>query len=267
MERVRWRGTWGVGDFMIALQTVHNYCYQHDTKVNLEMHWSTPEGHLETPEDPETIVERMEWIHPKFYRQEDVKITHVYNSTLFPTGNVNPDKTKKRFYFDSGQFADCDYAPKDWVFKKKEYKKLPKDSKRIVIWTPAYNTEPPRKWKRFLTNNDWWCIIKLLRREGWIVQELTYRTPIKEAYETIQNSDYVLCYDGMWHYIAGMFAKPMFIPSWEGITGFACPQVVCRPNKQHVMDFMNTFTKEGHKHMINKANKYKQQLGKIFDED
>ena len=268
MERVRWRGTWGVGDFMLALQVCHNYCYKNNTKVNLEMHWATPEGHLETPEDPETIVERMEWIHTKFHRQEDVTITHVYNSDLFPSSNTDGNKKKKRFYFDSGAFSDSDYGiKKDWVFKKEEYKPRKDSSKNIVIWTPTYNSEPPRKWKRFLTNDDWWCIIKLLRREGWIVQELTYRTPIKEAYETIQNADYVLCYDGMWHYIAGMFAKPIFIPSWEGISGFACPQVVCRPDKDSVMEFINTFTEKGRKHMINKANKYIRKLGKIFNED
>ncbi len=266
MEKVRWRGTWGVGDFMMALQTVHNYCYYNDTKVNLEMHWATPEGHLETPKDPETIVERMEWIHTKFHRQEDVTITHVYNSDLFPSSNTSRE-TKKRYYFESGKYTKKQNAPKGGVFKKREYRKPNPKGKNIVFWTPTYNSEPPRSWKRFLTNDDWWGIIKLLRREGWILQELTYRTPIKEAYEKIQNADYVLCYDGMWHYIAGQLGKPMFIPSWEEITGYACPQVVCRPNRDEAMQFITTFTEEGRHQMIEKAIHIKRKkLGRYFED-
>ena len=267
MEKGRWRGTWGVGDFMLALQVCHNYCYKNNTKVNLEMHWETKEGHLETPQDPETIVERMEWIHNKFYRQEDVTVTHVYESDLFLSGNVNPDKNKKRFYFESGAFDDEPAPPNDWVFKKEYYRPRDKGSgNKIVMWTPTYNTEPPRKWKRFLTNDDWHCIIKLLRREGWILDEITYRTPIEEAFTQIQNADYVFCYDGMWHYIAGMFATPIFIPSWEGISKYACPQAVLRPNRKYVMEFVESFTKEGHKHMRNKSDRYLARLGKFYED-
>ena len=265
MELVRWRGTWGVGDFMLALNVCHNYCYKNNLKVNLEMHWETEEGHLETPEDPETIVERMEWIHTKFYRQEDVTITHVYNSDVFVSGNVNPDKNKDRFYFDSGAFSDNPAPQKDWVFKKDLYK-VNKGSKRIVIWTPAYNSEAPRKWKRFLTKDDWSSIISLLRREGWILYELTYRTPIKEAFKHIQEAEYIFCYDGMWHYLAGNFATPIFIPSWEGITGYHCPHVVCRPNRRNVMEFVGKFTEEYHNHMRNKADKYLRILGEYFED-
>lgn len=267
MERVRWRGTWGMGDVIMALNVCHNYCYRNNTKVNLEMHWETKEGHLETPEDPETIVERMEWIHNKYHRQEDVTITHVYESDLFQKGNTNPDKQKKRFYFDSGAYDD-NPAPEenDWVFKKEEYRNHIK-TKKIVMWTPNYNSEAPRKWKRFLTNDDWHCIIKLLRREGWILVELTYRTPIRDVYKQIQDADYIFCYDGMWHYIARNFSTPIFIPSWEGITGYHCPQVVCRPNKEGVMKFVESFTEKGHLHMKEKANIYLRQLGELFNEN
>lgn len=266
MEKVRFRGTWGVGDFLWALDVCHNYCYENNTKINLEMHWETEEGHLETPDDPETIVERMTWIHTKFHRQEDVTVTHVYNSTLFVGGNTNPEKEKERFLFDSGAFKGKQCPPSNWVFKKDEYKHHIKTNK-IVIWTPTYNSEPPRKWKRFLTKDDWDAILSSLSAEGWITVELTYRTPIRDAYKQIQDADYVFCYDGMWHYIAKMFATPIFIPSWEGITGYHCPQVVCRPNKKHTMDFVDTFADKGRHWMDKKANDYLKELGKIFDED
>ncbi len=251
---------------MWALDVCHHYCYKNNTKVNLEMHWETEEGHLETPEDPETIVERMTWIHTKFHRQEDVTVTHVYNSNLFASGNVNPDKNKDRFQFESGAYKGRQCPEADWVFKKDEYRHHIK-TKKIVLWTPTYNSEPPRNWKRFLTKDDWSAILSSLSAEGWILVELTYRTPIRDAYKQIQDADYVFCYDGMWHYIAKMFATPIFIPSWEDITGYHCPQVVCRPNSKDTLEFVNTFGEKGKNHMDKKADRYLKKLGKLFDEN
>jgi len=266
MEKVRWRGTWGVGDAMLALNVCHKYCYDNNIKVNLEMHWEHGEDYLHSPDDPETIIERMEWLHTKYHRPEDVTVTHVYYSDLFQHGNVNPDKQKDRFYFDSGAYDSTGAPSNHWPFKKELYRNHIK-TKRIVIWTPTYNTEQPRLWKRFLTKDDWAYIISLLRREGWILVELTYRTPVKDAFEQIRKADYIFSYDGMWHYIAKNFSIPIFIPSWEGITGYACPQVVCRPDTEGVMEFVNTFTEEGRHHMDNKADKYLRELSKFYEEN
>lgn len=234
MEKVRWRGTWGVGDAMQALNCCHNYSFHNKKKVNLEMHWEHGEDYLHHPDDPETIIQRMEWIHNQYHRQDDVTLTHVYNSDLFEHGNVNPNNKKDRFYFDSNAFDPKESAPNDWVFKPEAF--VPK-KKKIVIWTPHYNSEPPRKWKRFLTKDDWGVIISSLRWEGWILVELTYRTPIKDVFKQIQEADFIVCYDGMWHYIARNFGKPLFVPSWEQITYFNTPQAVTRPNRHEVLDF------------------------------
>ena len=89
-----------------------------------------------------------------------------------------------------------------------------------------------------MTSDDWYDIIQLLRGEGWILNELTYRTPIEEAYNTIQNSKYVVSYDGMWHYISKNFGKPHIIPSKEGVTTYNTPQAM----KIHFgKDFKNAF--------------------------
>ena len=226
MEKVRWRGTWGVGDFMNALNVCHNYCWVNNIKVNLEMHWEHGEDYLHSPDDPETIIERMEWIHSQYHRQDDVVVTHVYNSHLFEHGNMNGNKSKHRFYFDSNAFEPNTAPLNDWIFKPEAF--VPK-KKKVVIWTPTYNTEQPRTWKRFLTKDDWSSIISSVSWEGWILVELTYRTPVRDAFKQIQEADFIVCYDGMWHFIARNFGKPMFIPSWEGITGYNTPQAIRRP--------------------------------------
>ena len=226
MEKVRWRGTWGVGDSMNALNVCHNYCFRNKTKVNLEMHWEHDEFYYHHPKDPETIVQRTDWIHSHYHRQDDVTLTHVFNSDLFPKGNLNNLDGKHRYYFDSEAYNPTGAPPNDWIFRRTSFVER---RKKIVIWTPTFNTEKPRTWKRFLTNDDWSGIIKLLSWEGWITCELTYRTPIRDAFKQISEADFIVCYDGMWHYIARNFGKPMFVPSWEGVTRYNTPQAITRP--------------------------------------
>ena len=282
MEKVRWRGTPGVGDFMWALNSSHKYAYNTGERVNLEMHWEHDEDYLHHPQDPETIIQRMEWMHTKYHRQDDVKITHVYNSDLFESGAFNNNQNKDRYYFDSEAYKPTGSPDNNWVFKKKEF--VPK-TKKIVMWTPHYNKESPRSWKRFLTSDDWYDIIKLLSWKGWILQELTYRTPIKEAYKHIQECDFIVCYDGMWHYIARNFAKPMYIPSWEGVTSYNTPNTIQLENgynqypdfltaqpyaQQEVKDFFGTGGEDfvpNLNRMKNKAHEHMKRIERFWNED
>jgi len=235
MEKVRWRGTWGIGDSMHALNVCHKYARDTKQKINLEMHWSHDEDYLEHPKDPETIVQRTDWIHKQYHRQEDVTMTHVFNSDLFPKGNMNPEKDKTRFIFDSGKGEPVD---NNWVFKPEAFDT--KRTKKIVIWTPMKNSQAPRNWKNFLTKEDWHDIIKMLSWEGWNIVQLTYRTPIRDAFRQIQQARFIVCYDGMWHYIARNLGKPMFIPSYESITNYNTPNAIRIPKFSHRKLELNT---------------------------
>ena len=266
MEKVRWRGTWGIGDSMQALNACHNYAHTNGFTVNLEMHWSHGENYFEHPKDPETIVERTNWIHTQYHNKELVNLTHVFNSDLFPSGNVNPDKQKARFYFDSNAYDPNGGPPNDWIFKAQSFTEK---KRKIVIWTPTYNSKPPRKWKRFLTNDDWCGIIKLLSWEGWNTVELTYRTPIKDAFKEISEADFIVCYDGMWHLIARNFAKPMLIPSWEGVTAYNTPQAVKLRNRESFLEFIgdgNEHFTRGLTHMKRKARGYEKIIKKFYED-
>ena len=78
MERIQWRGTWGVGDSMRGLNTAHQYAYDTNQEVNLEIHWSHGEDYLTHPDDPETIVERTDWIHTRYHQQERVTVSYTH---------------------------------------------------------------------------------------------------------------------------------------------------------------------------------------------
>lgn len=243
MERVTWRGTPGVGDFMWALNCVHLHAYQTNTKVNLEMHWEHGEDYLHHFEDPETIIERMNYIHNFYHRQDDVMVTHVFNSQgRYSDWSFQDDvvhekdgrsriqatgRTKNRFEFESGRYSDrpTEKAPdNDWLFRKDAFQSV--DANKVVIWRPTFNAEIPRTWKRLLTDRQWDDIIKKLRGQGLNITELTYRTPVREAMYHIATCRLVFCYDGMWHYIAKNFAKPLAVLSSEGVTKYHTPHAI-----------------------------------------
>tara|TARA_R110002153_G_scaffold35942_5_gene106591 strand:- start:26172 stop:26975 length:804 start_codon:yes stop_codon:yes gene_type:complete len=249
MEKIRWRGTVGVGDFMQALNVCHRYSFDHNiSPVNLEMHWEHGEDYLFHPDDPETIIQRLHKIHDMYYQNTRVEVTHVFDSDMFHYEDVDL-KLKNRFFFDSERYDPTGSPPNDWIFHPHEFQN---PQKKIVIFTPHYNKEPPRYWKRWLTGHDWYGIIELLRWEGWIVKELTYRTPIMEAYEHIKECRFIVSYDGMWHYIGRNFSKPHLIPSKEGVTSYNTPNAYKCKDKQEMLDF---FLEENVGDSLNKLRK------------
>ena len=66
----------------------------------------------------------------------------------------------------------------------------------------------------------------MLRGQGFNVVELTYRTPVSEAFYEISTCRLVLCYDGMWHYIARNFSIPMIVISKDGVTKYHTPHAI-----------------------------------------
>lgn len=269
MINVKWRGTYGVGDVMMALNACHQYAWDNQKKVHLEMHWNHDADHLHHPEDPETIWERMDWIHDKYHRQSDVEVEHVFDSPLFPDtfpeGNFNPDKQKTRWIFNDDSFSGDNVIPCNWIFKKEEF--VPKENK-IVFWTPIKNAEPPRKWKRFLTEDDWKRTFEIFNWRGWEQVHLTYRDSIEYAYEQIRRANFIICYDGMWHYIPRNFSKPMLIPSWERITLVNTPNAIKRPHREQWFEFIEDQDNWGEnlKTMNIQAESYLSHISKYYED-
>ena len=284
MELVTWRGTPGIGDFMWALNCVHNYCYNNNKKVTLEFHWEHNKDHLHHFEDPETIIERLEYLHNFYHRKDDVKIVHVYESDgrykdwKFSDDLVSENdgsvriaairRKKSRFWFESGEYLDeeeSEIPNSDWIFREDSFREI--DKRKIVIWRPTFNAETPRTWKRQLTNNQWDDIISKLRQEGLYTVELTYRTPVSEALYHISTCRQIVCYDGMWHYVARNLCSPMVVISTEGITKYHTPQCV-RANP-HDTEEINIFwwIDNIHKmlgHSKKKAIKYEERCRQFY---
>ena len=228
---VSWRGTNGVGDFMMALNCCHRHAFDKNVHVNLEMHWDHAEDYYHHFEEEETIIERMAYIHNFYQHQDQVTVTHVFKSRgkyYYDPKIVKRIKNKNRFTFSDNHWSDKKghKIPRNgWLFRE-EITNREIDKKKIVIWRATFNAEIPSPWKRSLTNRDWDGIIAKLRRAGLHVVELTYRTPVSEAMYHISTCRMVMCYDGMWHYIAKNCARPMLVVSKEGITKYHTPHAI-----------------------------------------
>ena len=237
-ELVTWRGTPGVGDFMWALNACHKYAADVNIrKINLEIHWEHGEDYLHHFEDPETIIERCDYIHNFYHQKERVEVHHIFNAKgRYQDWKFDDDviletngerriaaihSHKARFWFESDFYDDRpgSTAPdNDWIFRKDAFQDY--DPKRIVFWRPTWNAEKPRTWKRIFENDDWNKLIKHFEGLGFNMHELSYRTPASEAMHLISTSRMVICYDGIWHYVAKNFARPLVVISGEGVTKY-----------------------------------------------
>ncbi|WJE88016.1 hypothetical protein YFHUAIHA_CDS0143 [Phage C48C1] len=287
-ELVTWRGTPGVGDFMWALNSCHRYAADHDIrKVNLELHWEHSEDYLHHFEDPETIVERCNYIHNFYHQQDRVEIHHIFNAdgrytdwkysddvvnesgmNRVAAKNIN----KNRFWFQSGFYNDTSGSPapnNDWIFREDAFKDY--DDKRIVFWRPTWNAEKPRTWKRLFENDHWDELILYFKALGFEMHELSYRTPVSEAMYLISTARMVICYDGIWHYVAKNFARPLAVISGEGVTKYHTPNAL-RLNPESHYDDKNVWwwldnVSDLLGHTKNKAVDYENRMKQYYGND
>lgn len=214
-EVLNWGMTPGMGDAMMALNCAHRWSFMAREHLVLNLHWFHGKDHRHHPEDAETIVERVDYIK-NLYMKSDVEINHVFNSN-----RLDLTDTYTRFdWFNPRVHRDTN----SWMFDPSVL--LPTNKNKIVIWRSLFNAETPRYWKRTVKNKDWDLIINNYKEIGYEVIELCYKTPIREATYHINTCNFIVCYDGMWHYIARNFMKPMLISSHDEITRYHTRQAL-----------------------------------------
>ena len=213
--------THGVGDFMFVLNRVHwlrrTQISNHKKPIKLNFHWYHSEDHLHHPEDPETIVERCDWIAPFYKNHRSIEINHVFNST-------DEVLKQQRFRFQGLKNVPRHMHDNIWSFRMNSFGK--EDRNKVVVWRPLHNAEPARAWKQVVINDMWNEAIDLLKGMGYSVVELTYRSSVREAIYHINTCHFVVCYDGMWHYIAKNWFKPMIVTSRSTITKYHTPHAM-----------------------------------------
>ena len=139
------------------------------------------------------------------------------------------------------------------------------DDLKGVCWTPKYNSEPPKPWKRQLTEEDWTLSKERFESVADII-ELSYRTPVQNAFEIIKECDFIFCYEGMWHFIARNFAKPIVIQSGEKVTEQNTPQVKRLPTREEYIKWLDRHMRTNITGLQNRARVYYEQLIKYYED-
>jgi len=219
-----WKTTPGVGDLMYGLNAAYFRSFILQKPVNLNLHWYHSPDFLYHFEDPETIVERFEYINSFYIRDEaEVHIDHVFNSTdhaLYSRRWIG--YTDKKFNTPPGKKRIRD---NQWLFRP-EVRNRPTVNRKIVLWRETFNAQQPRRFKRTYEADEWLNIIDLIEAQDYKITEIDYRTPIREVFYHIITAEAVICYEGMWHYIANNLAKPMIVLTRDNITKLHTPNAL-----------------------------------------
>jgi hypothetical protein len=203
---VDWKGTPGVGDILFGLNTVHMLCHLSGRDhLQINVHWDHNSSHLHHYEDPETIVDRCDYLHNFYYNKDAIKINHCFDSYDKELWEIR----HRGFQRKAGPTKVLDGIC-NWIYDPKYWPDTVDDNK-VVFWRPLFNAESPPSWKRSFGTKDWEQIIKTLEDKGYNLVELTYRTPVREAFYHIKTCRFAIYYDGMWQYICKNFMKPVIV--------------------------------------------------------
>jgi len=227
-DDIHWRMTPGIGDVMTCLNSAHRTAHSLDKVVNLTLHWYFDPEIPHTPEDPENILERLYYVHDFYHDQDRIIIKHQY-----------PGDESLRSIRVRGTFKGVGNGMSNsWWFRESCY--LPTDKNKIVVWRPTFNAETARDWKLIINHYEWDKVLDNFRALGYNIVELCYRTPIREAMYHINTCRFTVSYDGMWHFMARNFWKPMIVVSRSRITQFVTPWALMM-NEKDVFHYTRHF--------------------------
>ena len=261
-NEVDWKGTEGVGDILFGMNAVHMMVHLIRKRRPLEqmqmnVFWPHDDQFLFHFEDPETIIERTNYLHQFYHDKESVKINHIFNSTDEEIAQLR----HRGFQRKRSNMAVLDGIP-TWAFRLDSWCDKPVENK-IVFWRPLFNKALPWGWKRSFTNDHWERIIDILQSKGFSLTELTYRTPVREALYHIRTCRFCIFYDGMWQYIAKNLCKPVIAMGDSAIIKTHNPQGVyfkkADSKENNLFDFLNNI--ERNIRLVDSAaNKYRRLI-------
>ena len=219
------RGTIGAGDFMFTMCTAAYVANILKTNINVIFYWSHDLDYQHHFEDPESIFEKIDWFHSIIHNNHTLTYEHVINADLEKMFKGKMIKNLERTDI-KGVMQHLPKGLNSWKFKDHLYTQVIAP-KRVCVWRSTFNAETPSTWKTSYTNEDWNRAIETLILKGYRIQEIDYRTPIREAFYILQTSRFVMGYDGMWHYLARMLFKPTVITGDNTIIRTHNPQAMC----------------------------------------
>jgi hypothetical protein len=216
MLDVKWGTGNGYGDFVTGLGYAHTSAIKYEIPVHIEFYWHHSKNHLFSPLDPETIVQRCDYINSIMRPLPQVSVSHRFNA----------DSTF-RFY---NQLDEWNPMHGLW------YTSLPEKTKKkhVAIWTTDFNISFPGNHKDPV--NKRWNDIRA-KLSDYVLEEITYRTPVREAIEIVNRCEFGIGYDGLAHQLFKFMWKPLFVfCTRKHLNNVIIPQAILFENVNDFMD-------------------------------
>lgn len=205
MMDLGWEGTFGYGDVAGAIANACWHAHMKGSPVNLHMFWHTdrkfyPPSNKYHPDDPESVLERVEIIKQMFIGHENVNLIHRDYTW---EGEDEQYRPKFKHRWKEGQ----------WYGTVWDTNVETSDQGYICVWHPLNNVEqvvkdPHTCYKDPLSmNNTWQELFDKLK--GYDVRYVSYRDPIQQTLDTIAGAKLCIGYEGMGQVLAKNMWKPM----------------------------------------------------------
>ena len=210
----------GAGDMVLALNVAHTHARYHNTDVELEYHWREKEDFKVMPQDPETVVERMDDMNSRMANPQQVEVIHLFDSDIFFTQgdpsiwDGTPEALAQRNISEPKRWFPDEAAllnrktPARYLWSEE-----PTTTKTIVTWDSSENAKVLRYTKK--TRCDWGYMRDYIqdRSPEHKIISLSYRDSFDTAFNAIRDCEFCFGYDGMWHLVAENFGKLLVVIS------------------------------------------------------
>lgn len=239
---IEWRTGVGYGDFVTGLGYARNCTIRYQRPVTINFHWSHSKDFLFHKSDPETIINRCDYVNSVMLPVTNLHVVHTFSS--FP---------KFRFINQLEEFNPLhglSYASTN-----------PTIEPLVVLWTTEHNVSFPGSYKDPV-HPKWNLVKQHLLQSGFAVEEVTYRSPISTVVNLINRCCFGVGYDGLIHQMFKFMWKPLLVFCKRvELNTLLVPQAVIETT---VENFINTPVNdyiEKSKERMNKINRqYNQYL-------
>lgn len=255
VDYIKWKGTVGIGDSMYGLNIAYMRSFVNQKPTTIDIHYFFPKDDIYHYEDPEPLIERVEYLRSRFLWKDIVNVNYIFNSEDTRLYQHKYYNVKRHRFSELYRY---------WSFDP-TLNTTPKYGK-IVLWRPTNNLRQQLSgYKMPLLESQWQKLIDILGYFGYDVVEIDYRTPISEVVYHIRTCECCISYEGMWHYVSKNFFKPHIVFSSSNITKWHTPAAI------RIDDEKLDFDKEIHKldywidHATERAESYKFLFNKFVN--
>jgi hypothetical protein len=216
VDTIRWKTTVGIGDSMYGLNIAYMRAFVNQKPTKFQLHFFHPKDYIHHYEDPESVVERVEYIRDRYMWKDIVDVEYVYDSKDYALYKKFYEGVTRRKNSEMYRYWALDPT----INTAPTYNK-------IVLWRPTSNlSQQVANDKMLLLDWEWDRLIDRMKDFGYNVVELDYRTPIRDALHHIRTCECCISYEGMWHYVSKNLFKPHIVLGTSSISTWHTPAAI-----------------------------------------